>query len=231
MELTVVGYNGQWYAVNFSGSMGWMAGWVSTLLGNCGGLTFITAPAMPPTAPPAPTTVPGSGGQPDLYVSEFSLDPATPVQGQPVSVRVGVYNRGTAAASGSFHISWYRGRELSIARLRLGFGRVGRQRWTHPDLHLRGLSELVRRYQHAGGGRHKQHHRESDEFEQPLHAQHQRGADCGGGSGGQPDLYVSEFSLDPATPVQGQPVSVRVGVYNRGTAAVSGTLPHRVVRR
>lgn len=43
----------------------------------------------------------------------------------------------------------------------------------------------------------------------------------------QPDLYVSEFSLDPATPVQGMPVEVRIGVYNGGDAAVPAT-PHRV---
>jgi subtilase family serine protease len=35
---------------------------------------------------------------------------------------------------------------------------------------------------------------------------------------GQSDLYISEFSLDPPTPVQGRPVTVRIGVYNRGTA-------------
>lgn len=34
----------------------------------------------------------------------------------------------------------------------------------------------------------------------------------------KPDLYVSEFCLNPATPVQGSPVHVRVGVYNQGSA-------------
>ena len=29
-----------------------------------------------------------------------------------------------------------------------------------------------------------------------------------------PDLFVSEFSLNPETPVQGSPVTVRLGVYN-----------------
>jgi uncharacterized protein YraI len=29
-ELNVLGYNGQWYVVNFQGSQGWLAGWVAT---------------------------------------------------------------------------------------------------------------------------------------------------------------------------------------------------------
>ncbi|MBP7067218.1 MAG: hypothetical protein KBB04_02945, partial [Methanothrix sp.] len=34
-----------------------------------------------------------------------------------------------------------------------------------------------------------------------------------------PDLFVSEFSLNPETPVQGSPVTVRLGVYNQGTGS------------
>ncbi len=223
MELTVVGYNGQWYAVNFNGSMGWMAGWVSTLLGNCGGLTFINAPAAPPTAPPAPTTVPGSGGQPDLYVSEFTLDPATPVQGQPVSVRVGVYNRGTAAASGSFHISWFAGENYpspacgwDLDGLVASGGRILNCTYTgYPSWYAAINTLVVVDTSNAVS--------ESDESNNRYTRSISVVQTAGGSGGGQPDLYVSEFTLDPATPVQGQPVSVRVGVYNRGTAAASGS--------
>jgi hypothetical protein len=49
-----------------------------------------------------------ASGIPDLFVSEFSLDPSTPTQGSPVSVRVGVYNKGTAA-SGPFTVQWWPG--------------------------------------------------------------------------------------------------------------------------
>ena len=47
-------------------------------------------------------------GAPDLYVSEFALNPATPTQGKPVAVRVGVYNKGTAPA-GAFKVQWFAG--------------------------------------------------------------------------------------------------------------------------
>ncbi len=57
---------------------------------------------------------PPSAGQPDLYVSEFSLDPATPVKGEPVDVRVGVYNQGDTAVVGtSFRIEWWPGENYS----------------------------------------------------------------------------------------------------------------------
>jgi len=45
---------------------------------------------------------------PDLYVSEFALNPTTPTQGKPVAVRVGVYNKGTAPA-GPFTVRWWPG--------------------------------------------------------------------------------------------------------------------------
>jgi hypothetical protein len=32
----------------------------------------------------------------------------------------------------------------------------------------------------------------------------------------QSDLYISEFSLEPSSPIQGREVSVRIGVYNQG---------------
>ncbi|CAD7770665.1 hypothetical protein FHEFKHOI_00851 [Candidatus Methanoperedenaceae archaeon GB50] len=45
---------------------------------------------------------------PDLFVSEFSLDPSTPVQYDPVSVQIGLRNQGTAR-SGSFIVEWRAG--------------------------------------------------------------------------------------------------------------------------
>lgn len=46
--------------------------------------------------------------EPDLIVSEFSLDPPTPTEGHPVNVRVGVYNQGNSHA-GPFTVQWWAG--------------------------------------------------------------------------------------------------------------------------
>jgi hypothetical protein len=45
---------------------------------------------------------------PDLYVSEFSLDPSTPHRTQVTHVRIGIYNQGNAA-SGAFKVEWWAG--------------------------------------------------------------------------------------------------------------------------
>jgi hypothetical protein len=49
---------------------------------------------------------------PDLFVSQFSLDPSTPVQYSQVSVRIGVRNQGTAR-SGSFIVEWWAGENFT----------------------------------------------------------------------------------------------------------------------
>lgn len=64
-------------------------------------------PAVPtevPTFPPPPTEV----LSPDLIISGFTLDPSTPTQGESVSVRVEVSNRGNGAA-GAFTVQWWPG--------------------------------------------------------------------------------------------------------------------------
>jgi CARDB len=70
--------------------------------------------------PPPPVVGIGDGGRgngvphyhigdgPDLIVSEFSISPAIPVQGDPVSVRVGVYNQGNQH-TGPFTVQWWPG--------------------------------------------------------------------------------------------------------------------------
>lgn len=50
-------------------------------------------------------------GGADLFVSEFSLQPKVPVQGEPVRVRIGVYNRGSKPA-GAFTVQWWAGKNF-----------------------------------------------------------------------------------------------------------------------
>ena len=46
--------------------------------------------------------------QPDLFIREFTLSPSEPTKGQPVDVRVNVYNRGNRPA-GPFTVEWWPG--------------------------------------------------------------------------------------------------------------------------
>lgn len=60
--------------------------------------------------PPPPLVGIGwdNGNGPDLIVSEFSVTPAAPIQGEPVTVRIGVYNQGNQHA-GPFTVQWWAG--------------------------------------------------------------------------------------------------------------------------
>ena len=59
---------------------------------------------VPPTPPV--TNLPAGIQLPDLFVSEFTIFPVTPIQGQPAHVRIGIYNQGNAPAS-QFTVTWY----------------------------------------------------------------------------------------------------------------------------
>jgi hypothetical protein len=48
----------------------------------------------------------GGGAKPDIYVSEFTISPATPIMGQNAHVRIGSYNQGNARAD-QYVVVWY----------------------------------------------------------------------------------------------------------------------------
>jgi hypothetical protein len=101
-----------WWYIEFAAGVGghaWIAGSVTTAscLPNTP-LPIIAAPPLP-TAPPTATDVPGSSSGAngaDLAVSEFSISPSTPTQGQNAHVRIGVYNHGDKVAS-QFTVKWF----------------------------------------------------------------------------------------------------------------------------
>jgi len=77
------------------------AGGVNFGIGSGANIAFyVEIEILDPTQTPEPKA--------DLYVSNFVLDPATPIKGQPVDVRVEVYNKGNKAA-GAFQVAWYGG--------------------------------------------------------------------------------------------------------------------------
>ena len=62
-----------------------------------------------PTATATATSTPEPPSKPDLVINLLELDPATPTKGNPVDVRVQVYNVGNAVAVGPFIVEWYPG--------------------------------------------------------------------------------------------------------------------------
>jgi hypothetical protein len=151
---------------------------------------------------------------PDLYVSRFQLSPATPVKGQPVTVRMIVYNRGTQR-SGPFCVQWWPGENYTvpartwfIAGMNARGGRVLTFTYPgYPSHYARINTKVVVDSAHQVA--------ESDEFNNVYRRQIRVAQ--GPSAIGEPDLYVSNFELLPTTPVRGEPVTVRISVYNRGT--------------
>lgn len=62
-------------------------------------------PTSTPTPIPTSTPTPTSSPQADLYISEYSFN-HPPKQGEPFTVRIGIYNQGDAAA-GPFWWEWW----------------------------------------------------------------------------------------------------------------------------
>ena len=166
----------------------------------------------PPTLSPEPPPV--TGKAPDLYVSEFALNPTTPTQGKPVAVRVGVYNKGTAPA-GPFTVRWWPGEnyptpgcEWPVESLVASGGRILTCNYAgYPSWYAKLNTKVV-----VDTGATVA---ESDEANNTLTREISVSQPVAATA---PDLYVSEFTLNPTTPTQGKPVAVRVGVYNKGTA-------------
>lgn len=150
---------------------------------------------------------------PDLYVSRFQLSPATPVKGQPVTVRMIVYNRGTER-SGPFRVQWWPGENYTapastwfIDGMNARGGRV--LTFTYPGypshyarLNTKVVVDAARQVA------------ESDECNNVYRRQIRVAQDTT--AMGEPDLCVSNFEILPSTPVRGEPVTVRISVYNRG---------------
>lgn len=153
---------------------------------------------------------------PDLYISEFQLSPNPPVQGQPVQVRIGVYNRGDTR-SGRYKVYWWPGENYPrpakswvIDGSNARGGRILNFTYPgYPSWYANLVTKvLIRTATDDNKG--------NNLFRKTISV-----AKPGAGVAqkpGRPDIYVSEFQLSPSIPVQGQPVRVRVGVYNRGNA-------------
>ena len=175
--------------------------------------TAVPPTAVPPTAIP-PTVVPPTATptRPDLYISEMSLDPASPQMGQVVNIRVGVYNQGSAAA-GAFDVEWWaasttRGCVWNVASLVARGGRILTCTYTYggwANYTVRAVADSVNAVA------------ESDEANNTLSMAVQVTAPPP-----KPNLFISELSVTPASPQQNSPATFRIGVYNDGDAAAGG---------
>lgn len=182
----------------------------------------LDVPAMPTPAtnvlPPPPTLTPAGAVAPDLAVSAITLTPEKPDQGAPVTVQVSIVNGGTVDA-GPFEAAWYAGASYPAPACT----------WTVDELAASGVLTLSCTYEGYPSPYASIDSQalvdtanavaESDEannsLTRPITVLTPAVVAL-------PDLAVSAFRLRPVTPVQGEPVDVRVTIMNRGHA-VSGS--------
>lgn len=189
-EAPVIGYNGSWYVINFSGSQGWVASWVVNTLGNCTGLPVMVAPPTPAaTADPATAEPPSGAAVINFYVSSNDGTCAD-IRWQVENVQAVYFEGAGVAGTGSEIVCPPPGDTI----------------YTLTVVHLDSSSEnrtLTVNIPAPGP---------TATWTLPAPPEPLF-----------PDLFVSEFSLDPNPPVQNQPVNVQVGVYNQGNTPASGS--------
>lgn len=178
-------------------------------------------PAMPEIpaaatngAPPPPTLTPASTPAPDLFVSAIKLTPEKPDQGAPVDVQVSIVNGG-AANAGPFEAAWYAGASYPAPACT----------WVVEELAASGVLTLTCTY---AGYPSPYASIDSQALVDTTNAVTE--SDEANNSLTLPvtvltpavvllpDLTVSAFRLRPVTPVQGEPVDVRVTIANQGRA-------------
>ena len=127
-----------------------------------------------------------------------------------MSVRIGAYNKGTEE-SGPFTVQWWAGEKYQAPACTWEVdsmpARGGKILTCTYDGYPSWYSSLTTKAVVDSSDEVAESDEENNEDKMTISVSHQP----------EPDLYVSEFSLEPSTPIQGSPVSVRIGAYNKGT--------------
>ncbi len=176
-----------------------------TMTAHCGSTTATRQATVTVTSPPT--------GQPDLYVSEFSLTPSTPVKGASVHVRVAVYNQGSAPA-GAFKVRWLAGASFvtpppctwTVGGLPASGGQVlecdasGPYGSIYDNLTTRAQVDYENSVAESNEG--------NNNKDLVIDV-----------TANQPDLYITGFTLTPNPPHKGAAVHVEITIYNGGNTA------------
>ena len=180
---------------------------------------------VPPTETPAPPTDTPIPQQADLRIDWIRLNPNPPVQGDPVHVELQVYNYGSAPATGDFTVAWWAGSNFvdgphctwTLNGLVAHGGRIlscdygGYSSW-YGSIDTMARADTDNTIAESDEGNNET--RMAISVSQPTPTPTPEPA--------QANLRVDWLELDPNPPVQGQPVHVKLQVYNHGNARANG---------
>ena len=176
----------------------------------------------PPTDTPAPPTDTPVPQQADLQVDWIRLNPNPPIQGEPVDVELQVYNHGSARAEGNFTVGWWAGANYTdgphctwnVAGMNARGGRVLRCTYGGYPSWYANLETMARA---DIGNAIDESDEDNNELRMTISVSKPTPTPIP-----LPNLTITELELLPPTPVQGEPVTVQVHLYNDGNAAVTG---------
>lgn len=164
--------------------------------------TDTAEPEPTDTAEPEPTDTPEP--LPDLILDQLSVNPPNPAWGGSVQVSVDVANGGDAP-SGPYSVLW-----------RYGTGDFDVCEWNQPSLPpMNGgtlhctVDEIYASYDTVATADWRDEVEESDETNNSAQVTVNVGPV-------EPDLYISEIRLVPASPQQGSPVMAGIRIHNGG---------------
>jgi len=176
---------------------------------------------------PDVTSVPGSGGQPDLIVTDVSWSPANPAPGNAVTFSATVKNQGTAATpAGVIHgISWWvDGTQVNWSGSSTASMAPGETRVLTADAGPGGSTWTATAGNHTveawmdDVNRIAESNENNNKLSEPLTV-----------SSGTPDLIVTGVSWSPANPAAGQAVTLSATIKNQGSGATPNGVIHGVL--
>lgn len=163
-------------------------------------------------------TAGGTTNQPDLIVTDIAYSPASPAAGNAVTFSAVVKNQGTQAGTAGITAFKVDGTQVAastggIAQIAAGASATvtATGTWTassgsHTITAVADNNNTVTELNEA-----------NNSYDENL--------TIGGGSGGTPDLIVTDITSSPASPLTGNPVTFRAVVKNQGTGATpEGTI-------
>ena len=168
-----------------------------------------TETPVPPTNTPAP--------KPNLAIDWIELNPNPPVQGQPVEVKLQVYNHSDGRAQEAFTVDWWAGANFvdgphcswPIEGMNAGGGRVLTCSYPGYASWYGSIETMARADVHNTVAENDEG---NNEFRMPISVAKRP----------MPDLVVDWIEFKPNPPVQGQPVGVKLQVYNHGNLRADG---------
>jgi len=180
---------------------------------------------VPPTNTPVPPTNTPVPRHPNLKADWIRLNPNPPVQGEPVYVEVQVYNHGDGPANGDFTVAWWAGSNFvdgphctwTVHGLPATGGHTlactypGYVSWYgNIDTMVKVDTDNVIPESNEGDNELRMAISVSKPTPTPTPVPQQA------------NLKVDWIKLNPDPPVQGQPVHVKLQVYNYGNARANG---------